>query len=347
MSMPVAMKWRKMFVIFAVIVVCVSMMLSGCATTNTTQSETEGSSDQPIQIALSPWPGWYIWYLAEEKGFFKKRGVNVELKWFPVYSDSLQALSTGQVDANSQTLSDTLAPLSKSIPLKVVLVNDNSNGGDAIVSKPGINSIADLKGKTVATELGTVDHLLLLTALANAGMKETDINYVNMTVNDAGPAFINGKVDAAVLWEPFQTKAVKDGGGKVLFSSKETPGLIPDLLVFKAETVEKRGDDIQKVVNAWFDALAELKAHPDESIAILAKKAEQTPAEFKEGLDTIKVFTKADNIKAFDALDGYESLSFTGGKTAEFLQGLEMVSSIPDVKAALEPKFVKAAEAAE
>ena len=102
-----------------------------------------------------------MWYLVEEKGFFEKHGVNVKLEFFPVYSDSLQALATGKVDANSQTLSDTLAPLSKGIKLKAVLVNDNSDGGDAIVSKPDIGTVKDLKGKTVATELGTVDHLLL------------------------------------------------------------------------------------------------------------------------------------------------------------------------------------------
>lgn len=301
------------------------------------------SEKEPVKIALSPWPGWFFWYLVEENGFFKKHNVNVKLEWFPVYSDSLQALSTGQVDANSQTLSDTLAPLSKGINLKVVLVNDNSNGGDAIVAKPEIQSIKDLKGKTVATELGTVDHLLLLTALEQNGMKEQDINYVNMTVNDAGPAFINGKTDASVLWEPFQTMAVKNGKGKVLFSSKQTPGLIPDLLVFRNETLKKRPDDVQNIINAWFDALDYYKQHPDEAIELMAKHAETTPEDFKTGLDSVKIFSPDDNLQAFKKQDSYESMEYTGLKTAEFLKKLNMVSSIPDVGKALEPRFVQEA----
>lgn len=339
-------KWMNGKAFLAMVMVACLVFLSACQSSTGAGSTSEGDSKSgdPIQIALSPWPGWYLWYIAEEKGLFKKHGVNVELKWFPVYSDSLQALATGQVDANSQTLSDTIAPLSKGIPLKVVLVNDNSNGGDAIVAKPEIQSVADLKGKTVATELGTVDHFLLLTALERNGMSETDINYVNMTVNDAAPAFINKKVDASVLWEPFQTTAVKEGGGKVLFSSKETPGLIPDLLVFKAETVEKRADDVQKIVDAWFEALAELKNNPKETLELLAKKAEQTPEEFQLGLDSIKIFSKAENLKAFADAESYESLAYTGTKTAEFLKKLGMVSDVPDVKAALEPKFVQAAK---
>jgi len=313
-------------------------ILAGCS------KETGGSvSEDPITIALSPWPGWFFWFLVEEKGFFEKHDVKVKLEWFPVYSDSLQALATGRVDANSQTLSDTIAPLSKDIKLKAVLVNDNSNGGDAIVAGQDINAITDLKGKTVATELGTVDHFLLLTALEQNGMSENDINYVNMTVNDAGPAFISGKVDVAVLWEPFQTIAVNEGKGKVLFSSKDTPGLIPDLLVFREEVVEERAEDVQKIVDAWFDALTYFAENEREAIELMAKRAETTPEDFKTGLDSVSIFTVEDNVKAFKDADSYESLIHTGELTAEFLLKLEMIDTIPDINQLLEPKFVNAA----
>jgi NitT/TauT family transport system substrate-binding protein len=328
---------RKSLHVSLSVIVLVACLLAACGK----DKQASGTTGEPIKIALSPWPGWYFWFLVEEKGFFKKHGVNVKLEYFPVYSDSLQALSTGKVDANSQTLSDTLAPASKGIKLKAVLVNDNSNGGDAIVSKPDIASVKDLKGKTVATELGTVDHFLLLTALDQNGMSESDINYTNMTVNDAGPAFISGKVDASVLWEPFQTTAVKEGNGKVLFSSKETPGLIPDLLVFREAVVQNRADDVQKIIDAWFDALAYFQDHQDEAIQLMAKKAETSPEDFKLGLDSVKLFTAQDNVNAFGKREEYTSLSFTGKKTAEFLKKLDMISDIPDVDALLEPKFVQ------
>ncbi|MFC5530012.1 ABC transporter substrate-binding protein [Cohnella yongneupensis] len=330
---------RKLVFALLSTVLISALLLSACGGNKDNASD----SSEPIKIALSPWPGWFFWYLVEEKGFFEKHGVNVELEWFPVYSDSLQALATGKVDANSQTLSDTLPAASKGIKLKAVLVNDNSNGGDAIVSKPEFSSIKDLKGKTVATELGTVDHLLLLTALEQNGMSESDVNYTNMTVNDAAPAFISGKTDASVLWEPFQTTAVKEGKGKILFSSKDTPGLIPDLLVFKQSVIDNRPDDVQKIIDAWFDALAYFKDHEQESIELMAKKAETSPEDFKLGLDSIKLFSAADNVNAFGVREEYTSLAFTGKKTAEFLKKLDMITSIPDVEALLEPKFVQKA----
>src|SRR6059058_1923452 len=151
----------------------------------------------PIKIGYSDWPGWVAWEIAKEKGLFKNHGVNVKLVWFPIYTDSLTALNTGKVDANCTAWSDVIPPLSEGVKLKVVLVNDNSAGNDAIIAKPGINSIPELKGKTVATELGTVEHFVMLTALNKSGMGESDVNYKNLAVPDAAAAFIAGKVDAA------------------------------------------------------------------------------------------------------------------------------------------------------
>ena len=69
--------------------------------------------------------------------------VDVELVWFPVYTDSLTALNVGKLDCNLQTWSDTMAPLAEGIPLKAVLLLDNSFGNDAMVAKPGIATPKD------------------------------------------------------------------------------------------------------------------------------------------------------------------------------------------------------------
>jgi NitT/TauT family transport system substrate-binding protein len=53
-----------------------------------------------VKVGLSDWPGWVAWYVAEQKGFFKKNGADVKLVWFANYTDSIAALSSGQLDAN-------------------------------------------------------------------------------------------------------------------------------------------------------------------------------------------------------------------------------------------------------
>jgi NitT/TauT family transport system substrate-binding protein len=301
-----------------------------------------GVKAAPLKIGYSDWPGWTAWEIAKVKGLFKKQGVEVELVWFPIYTDSLNALNTGKVDANCQTWSDTIPPLAEGIPLTAVLVNDNSFGNDGLVSVPAIKSVKDLKGKTVATELGTCDHFLLLQALAKNGLAEKDIVFKNLTVPDAAAAFIGGKLDAAVIWQPWLYQVQKEGKGKLLFSSSDIPGLIPDLLVFKADVAKAREADIQKVVATWFEVVEFIRTKPDESIAIMAKVVEQKPEDYKVFLPGTKFFDLKANLEAFEKRSDDKSLAGSGKTISDFLKGADLIKKVPDFESALEPKFVKA-----
>lgn len=305
-------------------------------------SGVAGVGAAPIKIGYSDWPGWTAWEIAKVNGLFKKNGVEVELVWFPVYTDSLTALNTGKLDANCQTWSDTMAPLAEGIPLKAVLVNDNSAGNDGLVAAPGIKSIKDLKGKTVTTELGTCDHFLLLHALAKNGMTEKDIQYKNLAVPDAAAAFISGKVDAAVIWQPWLHQVQAEGKGKLLYSSAQMPGLIPDLLVFQESVIKERSAEIQKIVATWFDVLQFIKSHEDEAVKIMAKVVEQKPADYKVFLPGTKFFDLKANVRAFEKRTDDASLVGSGKTIADFLKATDSIKKIPDVEGALEPKFIKA-----
>src|SRR4051812_7300506 len=129
-----------------------------------------GTAHAEVKIGLSDWPGWVAWYIADQKGFFKKHGAKVKLVWFPNYTDSIAALSAGQLDANSQTWSDTMTPLAKGVQLKTIMVNDNSAGNDALMVSPKIKSFAELKGKSVALEQFSISHFVLANALARNGL---------------------------------------------------------------------------------------------------------------------------------------------------------------------------------
>lgn len=177
-----------------------------------------------VKVGVSDWPGWVAWYVADQKGYFRKYGADVKLVWFPNYTDSISALSAGQLDANSQTWSDTMAPLAKGVPLKVVLVNDNSAGNDALMVSPKIKSMADLKGKKIALEQFSVSHFLLTLALAKHGMSLKDVQVVNLAAPDAAAAFLAGRVEAAVVWNPWVNKIQASGKGRALFTSKDVRG---------------------------------------------------------------------------------------------------------------------------
>jgi NitT/TauT family transport system substrate-binding protein len=333
---------KRMWIVFSV-VLALMVIISGCSSSNKTASTAApSSSGKKIVLGFNPWPGYFPFFIAKEKGFFEKYGLNVEIKLFPVLSDQLTALSSGQLDATGVTVNDLVVPLSKGIDLKGVGVVDISNGGDALVVKKDISSLKDLKGKKMATELGTVDHLLMLVGLKKAGLTEGDVQFTNMAMNDAGPALISGKLDAASLYEPFVGNATKGGANKVLFSSADVPGLITDLIVVKGELVSKRPEDVKNLLRAWFDALAFWKENPDEAMKIMAKAAETPVDEFKGVYNGIKMFTIDEGIKAYEKKDDYSSLFYTANETTKFLTNLNMMTGTPNLDKALDVSFLKA-----
>jgi NitT/TauT family transport system substrate-binding protein len=282
-----------------------------------------------VKVGVSDWPGWVAWYVAEQKGFFKKHGADVKLVWFANYTDSIAALSSGQLDANSQTWSDTMGPLAKGLPLKTILVNDNSAGNDAVVASPKIKSIKDLKGKSVALEEFSVSHFVLATALAKNGMKPSDVKIVNLSAGDAAAAFMAGRVDAAVVWNPWIHTIEQSGKGQSLFTSKDMPGLIPDLLVAQDKAIKAKRKDLVGMIKAWFDTVKFIADKPDEAAQIMSKVVSLKPDEYKVFLPGTKFFDAAANKSALDGKSP-QSLVGVAPTISSFLLEHKLIDGKPD-----------------
>ena len=282
-----------------------------------------------VKVGVSDWPGWVAWYVAEQKGFFKKHGASVKLVWFANYTDSIAALSSGQLDANAQTWSDTMGPLAKGLPLKTILVNDNSAGNDAVVASPKIKSIKDLKGKSVALEQFSVSHFVLATALAKNGMKPADVKIVNLSAGDAAAAFMAGRVDAAVVWNPWIHQIEASGKGKALFTSKDMPGLIPDLLVAQDKAIKGKRKELVGMIQAWFDTVKFINDQPDEAAKIMSKVVSLKPDEYKVFLPGTKFFDAAANQAAMGSKDP-QSLVMVAPSIASFLLEHKLIDGKPD-----------------
>ncbi|RAY13875.1 aliphatic sulfonates ABC transporter substrate-binding protein [Actinomadura craniellae] len=302
---------------------------------------TSASGGDKIVFGFSAWPGWFPWQIAQEQGLFAKNGVEVELKYFDSYTDSLTALANGSLDFNSQTLNDTISSVAGGAAETIVLTNDNSTGNDQIIARPGISTVADLKGRTVAAEQGTVDHYLLLLALERAGLSERDITFKPLLTDAAAAAFAAKRVDAVGVFAPFTDTALKLPGSKAIATSKDFPGAIPDHLVARTELVKKNPKAVQAVVKTWFDTLAWIKANPDRAVQIMAKRAGVSPADYKAYDAGTTIFTLEDNLKAFTSGTTDAHLDFQAKKISAFLVSTKLVDRAPDLAGLFDPTFVK------
>lgn len=256
---------------------------------------------ETIKIAHSTWVGYGPLYIARDKGIFKKNGVDVELVLMEDPKERFPTLMADKIQMIASTVDTALLYLKKPNDFQYVVAIDDSNGGDGIVANKDIKTIADLKGKKVAVNEGSVSQFYLNVLLQKAGLKESDLQTVNMTAGDAGGAFVAKRVDAAVTWEPWLSKGKATEHGHLLVDSSTTPGLITDVIIVKTSWVKTHPKDVAAIVKSWNEAVAYYRANPDESIGIMAKGVGgwlKDPKDFKETLPGIKFYGEADN-KAF------------------------------------------------
>ncbi|AFZ15988.1 ABC transporter substrate-binding protein [Allocoleopsis franciscana] len=310
-------------------------------TTNQSNSVSSAGVDA-VRLGFSAWPGWFPWQIAQDEGIFKANNVQVDLKWFDGYLESISTLTAGQIDANSQTLGDTVNSVAGGADQVIVLVNDNSTGNDKVIVREGINSVADLKGKKVAAEEGTVDHFLLLLGLKQAGISPQDIQFIPLETGKAAAAFVGGQVDAVAVFAPFTTQALKRPGSKELFSSKDFPGAISDHLVFTRKFVNEHPEQVQAIVDSWFVTLDYMKTNRDKSYKTMAKRAGVTVNEYQEYADGTQLFTLEENLKAFQPGNTMTSLQFAAQEMSKFLTEVGLTKTQPDISRLFDDRFIQA-----
>lgn len=308
----------------------------------TNETATQPTETETVTLGFSAWPGWIPWQIAEEKDLFEANGVDVKLTWFDGYLDSINAFAAGQLDANTQTLNDTISSVAAGADQVIVLVNDNSTGNDQIIVSKEINTVADLKGKAIAIEEGTVDHFLLLLALKEAGMTAEDVEIKPLETGAAAAAFVAGQVDAVGAFAPFTTQALQREGSKTLISSKDFPGAIPDHLVVSRELIESNPEAVQGLINTWFATLEFIEENPEEAVEIMAKRANVSVEEYKEYDAGTTIFSIEDNLKAFESAESnMASLAYAANEINTFLVDAGLAQSPADLTKLFDPSFVK------
>lgn len=264
----------------------------------------------PLKVGYSDWPGWVAWQVAIEKGWFKEAGVDVKFDWFD-YSASMEAFTAGKIDAVTMTNGDALVTGAGGGKSVMILLTDYSNGNDMIVAKPGIKSLADIKGKKVAVENGLVEHLLLLNGLKKAGMKESDVKLVNAKTNEMPQVLTAKDVSAIGAWQPVAGEAMKAvPGAKPIYTSADEPGLIYDVLAVSPSSLKARRADWQKVVKVWDKVVAYIEDPKTQAdaVRIMAARSGISPAEYLPLLKGTKLLSLEAGRKVFVKAEGFGSL---------------------------------------
>lgn len=314
------------------------------ATPTNSTATTAPPSRMSLSLGTAPWVGQVPMYIAQEKGFFTEEGLDFELRNFGDSGGYLSAFLANKLDSLSLVSSEAVTLLGQGKDYKVVLIQDNSVGGDGILAKNSIASIADFKGKKVAVDTSGVSYFFLLQVLKEAGLTKDDITVINTEPSAAASAYQTGNVDIAVTYAPYlkeAAEAVKDG--RIIYDSSKMPTAIIDMYIFDSAYVEKNPEAVQGFVNGIFKGMAFLKENPEEALKISAVALDVKPEDVASDLKGVDLPDKETNLKMMSEPNSDLYVVKPLKDLSDFLLSEGQIKSEPgDFAAVLDPQFVKA-----
>lgn len=264
-------------------------------------------------------------YIAKAAGFLdpveEAHNVKFEFKSFSYGAPENQALAAGELQLASAGMGPAIVAAAR-LEAKLIAITILDQTAILVQDDSDIQSVADLKGKTVAYPgKGSQQYPLLIKALSDAGLTERDIKLFKTKGSDVATLLAAGNVDADVTWDPHVSGALAGGSAKVLLTSAEILPIkgghyIGNGFYARTDFIEARPEVVQGVVNALVQAANLIISEPEKAIDMWATEVgvPRDVIEFsmKEG---ISVFT-TDIIPDAETIDAYTQFL----KDAEILE---------------------------
>jgi len=282
-------------------------LLVGLLACSDNETEVKDAVSVPqMRLSIDLWPGYYPAVIAKEKGWFKEQGLDLILD-IPGNTDKMLAQFTaGTIDAVAVAFGDAVLVTRQKKDVAVILITDESAGGDAVLSKdPEI--LKHLKGKTIGTNLGGGGELLIRTMLQMHGTSAAEVNLINVDASKIPTLLESGKLDLGHTWNPYVGQAI-DAGAQVVFSSKDTPGLIPDTVAISSSFGKTNPESVKTFLGVWFKAQQWWLDNFDEGNQLIASATNQSVKDIS--LDGIKLLDREQNIASYDDLTAEQGLPY-------------------------------------
>lgn len=185
------------------------------------------------------------------------KGLAYDIQWteFPAAAPLAEALNAGAVDSGPIGDAPAIFALAAGTRIRLIGANRSDPYGTAVLVRTDspLKTAADLKGKRIGTNRGSIGHFVALKALASAGLKAEDADFRFLPPADAKLALTNGSVDAWSTWEPYTAMAETSGHARVLVSGRGLWSGLSYLAATDAALASKRAvlaDFLQRVVRA-------------------------------------------------------------------------------------------------
>lgn len=248
------------------------MLLSMCIGGHAYAQEVINYGVQPATMPI---------YLARALGYLdpieKKFNVKIVFRSFSYGAPENQAMAAGELQIASAGMGPAIIAAAR-LPAKLIAITILEQTAIIVAKNSPIKTVAQLKGKKVAFPgEGSQQYPLLLKALADAGLKVTDIELYKTKGSDVGTLVESGSVDAGITWDPHVSNALAGGKTRVLIKAEKIMPIKAGHYIGNGEYaridfIEKHPDLVQALVNANVKAIDYILKHPKESAKLWSQQ---------------------------------------------------------------------------
>lgn len=295
----------------------------------------------------APTADYYVLYVANDLGLFKKHGLEPKFFWFPTGAPLLAGLKSESLDVFSTGLASAFA-LGQNIPIKLLFweMDDAAGAGLVVSAKSGIKSYKDLpKAKTIGAASGTCAQVALGLIARKLNLKMTDFNVINIPPSLLANAFASGSIDAGLAWAPF-AQALEERGHKIVNYDADygiDNGICPVMTGGRTKFLEQNPEVGHKLVQINAEALEAIEKNPQLAIDALVKYLSVSPAVAKATYDRLCCSRRPTLEQQLDPNSPYSITSKDGGLVKKLQIATQVLAEAGTILAPLSAEAIAAA----
>lgn len=324
--------------------------------------KAHAQSRDHFSVCWSIYAGWMPWGYAELEGIVdswaQRYGITIDVQQVNDYVESINQYTAGNVDGCAMTNMDALTlPAASGVDSTALVIGDYSDGNDGVVLK-GSDRLEDLAGKRINLVQFSVSHYLLARALDSIGMSERDVETVNAADADIAGLFSSAQTQAVVTWNPQLAAISTMPDANLVYSSKDIPGEILDLMVVNTQVLADNPDFGHALVGAWYEVMEKIAEDDVQALTSMAEAAGTDLDGYRAQLADTHLYTNPqdaleafDDPKLLDTMERVARFSFDHGLLGEMAPNAEVVGietpagsfgDTANLKLRFDPSYVRA-----
>lgn len=293
---------------------------------------------RPLRIAVDLWSGYFPLLIADRQGRYRERGLEIEIEIPENTGRILASFAARSFDAIGVALGDLVNVSQRNPDVRIVMVSDQSDGGDQLIARVPFSARDDLERARIGTNIGGFGELLIRAFAEGVGATFDSLKLVDVDAADVPAMLESGAIDLGHTWEPYAPKLLAKGY-HAWFTSRDVPGLIPACVAVQKHVIDQQRDDVAALLDGWQDALDWWRDHREEGFALASGHSAVGGGEFS--LQGIRLVDRAENRRIFSATNDPDDVLSVTRRYVEHFSTRGMLTHSPRPQDLIDRSFTE------